>query len=93
MDGGGTNNRSKRVTSEDGREAIEVRITTVEPARGKDPDAAITVTSAVASSSGSAGVSAASCSSSSSSRAATGTASDKRTFAKASTPRLRSVVH
>ena len=90
MDDDRTRDRSERVISEDGREAIEFRITTVEPARGKDPDAAVTVSATARSRS--TGMSATSCSASA--RATTDTAmAAKRTFAKASTPRLRSTLH
>lgn len=90
MDDERTRDRSERIISEDGREAIELRITTVEPARGKDPDAAVTVSATARSRS--TGVSATSCSASASASAGTATAA-KKTFAKASTSRLRSTLH
>jgi hypothetical protein len=92
MDDDRTRDRSERVISEDGREAIELRITTVEPARGKDPDAAVTV-SATARSRGRTRVSATSCSASARATTTGSAMSTKKAFAKASTPRLRSTLH
>ena len=77
--------RGIRLSSE--CEAIEVRIATVEPDRGKDRDEVMTAVSATSWATVRSGSSLASCSSSS--RATTGTAHRKVTFAEASTPSLK----
>jgi hypothetical protein len=85
-------NRLSRTRLSSGREAIEVRVASVEPARGKDQDEVITSVSAAAWAKAGPGRSAAICSSSSF-RATTRTAQHAAARAEASTPGLRSKVH
>jgi hypothetical protein len=78
---------SKHLVTEEGRQAIEVRITTVEPARGKDSDTTMIAASATSWSRIRSGGFVAS----SFSRAVMGTPPQRKgVFADASTPGLRS---